>query len=61
MIDLALVENVVVRSSSDEVKRDDELVCEGCDQVICDIEVLDSLGLLVRTALDHLSIYDGAS
>ena len=54
--DLALIEDVEIRQPGDIAKMDDELHCPNCDGVICDVESGDSLGLLVRTALDHLAV-----
>ena len=44
--------------SSDLVKRDLELTCDDCGQVICDIEDNDSLLVLVLTATEHLDECD---
>lgn len=60
MIDLAPLEDVEVQAPDDAAKSDDELICSRCDSVICDLENGDSLGLLVRTALDHRSVCRGA-
>lgn len=54
--DLALIEDVEIRQPDDIAKMDDELHCPNCDGMICDVESGDSLGLLVRTALDHLAV-----
>ena len=54
--DLALIEDVEIRQPGDIAKKDDELHCPNCAGVICDVEPGDSLGLLVRTALDHLAV-----
>jgi hypothetical protein len=47
-------ENVVLRASTDAVKRDLEVTCDLCGVVICDAEDGDSLDLLVGTAADHV-------
>ncbi len=41
------------RVSDDTVKRDPELVCSRCDEVLCDIEHGDTLDVLVGVATDH--------
>ena len=48
-------EDFEIRASDDLAKIDHELICPRCDNAVCDVEVTDSLGLLVRVALDHLS------
>lgn len=45
---------VVVRASDDEVKRDLELTCEGCKEVLCDVQDEDDLYVLVTMATEHL-------
>ena len=51
--DLAVLSQFEARTSDDEVKRDLELTCRSCDEVLCDIEHGDSLDVLVRTVADH--------
>jgi len=41
------------RQSDDEVKRDLELICDDCDEHVCDIEHGDGLAILAMTALSH--------
>lgn len=48
------LEVIVAIQSSDEVKRDLELICPVCHKVVCDVEPGDSLGVLARTALGHM-------
>lgn len=43
------------RQSDDCVKRDLELIHAPCGTRICDVEPDDDLGVLVRTAGDHLA------
>ena len=41
------------RASDDIVKRDLELTCDRCGDVVCDIETGDSLGVLANVADEH--------
>lgn len=43
------------RQSDDIVKRDLELVHLPCGTHVCDVEPDDELGVLARTAVDHLA------
>lgn len=53
------LERFECRASSDEVKRDLELICLDCEGHICDVEHGDGLGVLARTALDHADGCEG--
>lgn len=47
------LERFELRQSDDYVKRDLEVTCTDCGEVICDAEDEDTLGLLARVAEDH--------
>lgn len=44
---------VEARQSDDDVKRDLELTCVDCEQVLCDIEHGDVMGVLINMVEDH--------
>ena len=52
-IQLDPLDHVELRASDDIVKADLEVVCDVCDEILCDAEVLDSIGLLTRVATAH--------
>ena len=51
--------NYVATASDDPVKRDLELVCTKCKEVVCDIEDGDGLHTLVGVAHDHTEVCKG--
>jgi hypothetical protein len=53
-VDTSALANFVALSSDDPVKRDLELRCNECDELICDIEDGDVLETLVLLVSDHV-------
>ncbi len=53
------LENFVATASDDPLKRDLELVCTKCKEVVCDIEDGDGLHILVGVAQDHIAVCEG--
>lgn len=47
------LENTECRQSSDDVKRDLELICTLCDDRLCDVQHGDTLHVLAMMAEDH--------
>lgn len=44
---------IEIQTASDPLKRDPELVCIRCKEVLCDVEHGDALAVLVAVAHDH--------
>lgn len=50
------LERFTARQSDDYVKRELELTCDGCGDVVCDVEDGDTLAVLARTVSDHVCL-----
>lgn len=47
------------RQSDDNVKRDLELTCDECGEIVCDVEAGDSLSVLADVADSHWRLRHG--
>ncbi|WP_396908067.1 hypothetical protein [Mycolicibacterium sp.] len=48
-----LLSGFTLKVSDDPVKVDLEMICEGCDSHLCDVESGDTLDVLVNMAVSH--------
>lgn len=46
-----------IRDSDDPAKHDLELYCSRCGEHICDVQHMDTLGVLADVAIDHVCIH----